>query len=232
MCAKTFKSIVVYSGGQDSTTCLAEAIQIHGASNVLAVNFAYGAKNGIEVESARDICEKWGVEYMLLELDIFSKLGSSNLLTTCTGDTSERSVVKDNLPSSWVPNRNTLFFTIAHAIAQKYGAEEIVTGACDYDEEGYPDTRAHFIGSIQYALNVGSEADIAIHAPLLGLSKGETFMMADRLGVLDVIINDTHTCYNGDRNPLNEWGYGCGKCSGCRGRIEGWAEYKKIKSQN
>jgi 7-cyano-7-deazaguanine synthase len=131
------------------------------------------------------------------------------------------------LPSSFVPNRNQLFITLAHSYAQKIGAETLVTGVCQTDYSGYPDCRQEFIFDIQKATNLGSDSKIVIRTPLMHLTKAETFELAKKENCLNDVLEHSHTCYNGNRDKLHSWGYGCDDCPACELRKKGYNEFNK-----
>lgn len=217
------KALVIFSGGQDSTTCLAWALNRYDA--VEAITFNYKQKHSIEVEQSRKICEKLNVNQTVIDISFLDKLVESAL--TSNGDVN---LLNDKgLPASFVPNRNQLFITLSHAFAQKINAQTLVTGVCQTDYSGYPDCRQEFIDAIEGVSNLGSQSDISIETPLMYLNKAQTFELAEKEGALSLIINDSHTCYNGNRKNLNEWGYGCSICPACELRIKGWQEYKLEK---
>lgn len=218
-------AVVVLSGGQDSMTCLALALSRHAI--VYAVSFDYGQRHAVELEQAEKIAKNANVPFRLVDVRSFGELVTSAL--TDTSDTDDESVSgqhprNDNLPASFVPNRNALFLTIAHAVAQEVEAGYLYTGVCQTDYSGYPDCRHNFIMAMETALNIGYETDISIVTPMMYLDKAETFAMADRLGVLSDVIELSHTCYNGDRSP-HEWGAGCGHCPACKIRARGYTEF-------
>ena len=216
-------AVVVFSGGQDSTTCLALARERH--EEVFAISFAYGQRHAVELASAHAICEKLDVPWRLIHLDFFAEMITSAL--TGAGDVGSPHAHKPGLPASYVPNRNALFLTLAHAHAQERGAKYLYTGACETDSSGYPDCRRDFIDALELALNLGSESAITICTPLMHLDKAQTFELANKLGILPLIITDTHTCYNGGHTEqlLHPWGYGCGNCPACQLRAKGYAEF-------
>ena len=217
------KALVIFSGGQDSTTCLGYAKKKY--DKVVAISFKYGQKHSIELEQARKIAKKLNIELHEIDISFFGQLVDSAL--THNGNVNQNHNTNKNLPASWVPNRNALFITISHAFAQKIGADVLVTGVCDSDYSGYPDCRHEFIESIQKTLSLASETNIKIDTPLMKLSKAETFKLAEDCGILDIVVNDSHTCYNGDREHKHEWGYGCGECPSCKLREKGYNEFKK-----
>lgn len=214
-------AVVVLSGGQDSMTCLALALSRHEV--VTAVSFDYGQRHGIELHQARVIAENADVPHRVVDVRAFGALVTSALVQR--GDVSADHSLKPGLPASFVPNRNALFLTIAHALAQEEGAGYIYTGVCQTDYSGYPDCRRAFIEHFAEALNIGYETGIEIVTPMMDIDKAATFEMADHLGVLADVIELSHTCYNGDRNVRHEWGYGCGKCPACKLREKGYHEF-------
>jgi len=215
-------AVVVLSGGQDSMTCLALALARH--EKVYATSFLYGQKHRTELRQAALVADRHKVPHALTDLSFCGEMVTSQL-TLDTGDTTEPHAYKPGLPASFVPNRNALFLVIAHAQAQELGARYIYTGVCQTDYSGYPDCREGFIQAMERALNIGYETDIRIVTPMMHLDKAATFEMADKLGVLAEVIEDSHTCYNGDRSQRHEWGYGCGQCPACQIRERGYLEF-------
>lgn len=214
------KAVVIFSGGQDSLTCLYWAKKNY--NEVHAITFKYGQNHNVEIEQAIKVCEMEGIPHVVVDLTFIPFVVNSALLNK--GDVN--TLNEKGLPSSFVPNRNQLFITVAHAYAQKVKATHLVTGVCQTDYSGYPDCRADFITLIQEASNLGSNSAIRIVAPLMYATKAATFQMAKDLDVLDEVIEHSHTCYNGDRQTKNEWGYGCGKCPACVLREKGWEEFQ------
>lgn len=214
-------AVVVLSGGQDSVTCLGLALDMY--ERVYAIAFKYGQKHSVELEQARSICFKHGVEFSLHEIPSLSLLGDSALTTG--GDVSQKHHRDSSLPASFVPNRNALFLTIAHAYAQKVGAEVVITGVCQTDYSGYPDCREVFVNMLEDTLNVGYNTNIEIATPLMHLDKAQTFALAQRHNFLNVVIGESHTCYNGKRDTLHMWGYGCGECPACELRAKGYEKF-------
>lgn len=215
------KAVVIFSGGQDSTTCLFWALNRYDV--VEAITFNYGQKHSIELECAKTICEKVNVKQTIIDISFLNTIVESAL--TSNGDVNELN--DKGLPSSFVPNRNQLFITLAHAYAQKIGACTLVTGVCQTDYSGYMDCRLDFIQAIQTTTNLGSASDIHIETPLMHLTKAETFKLAQDEKCLHEVIHLSHTCYNGDRSTLYSWGYGCGDCPACMLRERGYLEFKK-----
>tara|TARA_R100001244_G_scaffold132321_1_gene108195 strand:+ start:6668 stop:7354 length:687 start_codon:yes stop_codon:yes gene_type:complete len=221
------KAIVIFSGGQDSTTCLYWAI--NRFKNVEAITFDYGQKHSREIEKSIDICKLAGVKQTIIDISFLNTIVDSAL--TSNGDVNE--INEKGLPASFVPNRNQLFITLAHSYAQKIRATKLITGVCQTDYSGYPDCRQAFINAIEQATNLGSDSNIEILTPLMDLDKAETFDLAEAEGCLDVVINHSHTCYNGD-SKMNDWGAGCGDCPACKLREAGFNEYhnRKAKQRN
>lgn len=213
------KGLVILSGGQDSVTCLYLALK--RCDEVEAITFNYGQNHSIEVDCASQICEMENVRHIIIDISFLGTIVESAL--TSKGDVTKLN--KKGLPDSYVPNRNALFITLAHAYAQKVGADRLYTGVCETDYSGYPDCRQEFITSIIGALNLGSESEISIRTPLMYINKAATFKIAAELGVLHKVIKYSHTCYNGIRDVLHEWGYGCGTCPACKLRIKGYTEF-------
>lgn len=216
------RALVVMSGGQDSVTCL--GVALHTCDEVHAVTFAYGQKHAVEVAAARRICSDHKVPHVIVDLSgILQNMGSSALITG--GDVNAEHPLLAGRPASFVPARNALFLTAAYGLAMELQAGIIYTGVCQTDYSGYPDCRDDFIKTLNLALNIGYESEIEIRTPLMHLTKAETFALAWSHGFLDAVVNDSVTCYNGDRTP-NEWGMGCGSCPSCELRANGWSEYK------
>jgi 7-cyano-7-deazaguanine synthase len=216
------KALVIFSGGQDSTTCLYWALQRYDI--VEAITFAYGQKHNIEIECSQEICKREGVKQTIIDISFLNTIVDSAL--TSNGDVN---VLNDKgLPASFVPNRNQLFITLAHSYLQKIGGGDLITGVCETDYSGYPDCRRNFIDLIEQATNVGSETYIQIITPLMYLDKAETFKLADDIGYLNEVIELSHTCYNGNREIFNDWGYGCGDCPACFLRRDGYEKFKDM----
>jgi 7-cyano-7-deazaguanine synthase len=214
------RAIVVFSGGQDSTTCLLLARHAH--RKITALHFVYGQRHEEETKRATKLCLLLGVELVTVDISFVSKLVTSAL--TGDGDVNDAHPNDQNLPASFVPGRNAMFLTIAHALAQERGAAFIYTGVCETDYSGYPDCRALFVSEIELALNTGYQTNITIQTPLMYLNKAQTFMLADELGHLRIVLRCSHTCYNNSMKD-NRWGYGCGNCPACRLRAAGYDEF-------
>jgi len=225
------KALVLFSGGQDSATCLAWALDRF--TQVETIGFDYGQRHRVELEvrprAARAVAGAvpgWA-----------AKLGEDHVLdVTVLGSISETALTRDvaiemgenGLPTTFVPGRNLLFFTLAGAYAYRRGIRHIVSGVCETDYSGYPDCRRETVEAMEAALNLGMEADFALDTPLMWIDKAATWKMAEDLGgaaLVNVIIEETHTCYEGDRTRRHPWGYGCGACPACDLRAKGYAAY-------
>lgn len=218
------KAVVIFSGGQDSTTCLGWAIKRF--DNVVAISFNYGQKHSIELEQSKKITEYFKIEHHVVDISFLNQIVDSALVHN-NGDVNANHSRLKHLPASFVPNRNAIFITLAHAYAQKIGAEYLITGVCETDYSGYPDCRESFIQSIEQTLNLASDATIKILTPLMKLNKAQTFQLAKEEEILDLIIEESHTCYNGNRTKKFDWGYGCGECPACILRAKGYENFTK-----
>ena len=217
-------AVVVLSGGQDSVTCLGVALQTF--DKVFAIGFNYNQKHAVELEQAKLICDKHNVEFVVMSIPALIELGDSALIKgTDYDDVCKPHHANKDLPASFVPNRNALFLVTAHAYAQKVGANTVITGVCETDYSGYPDCRSVFINSLQIALNIGYLTCIQFSTPLMHKNKAQTFQLAADVGFLDDVIEHSHTCYNGNRELMHEWGAGCGECPACRLRAKGYTKY-------
>jgi 7-cyano-7-deazaguanine synthase len=224
-------ALVLFSGGQDSTTCLAWALE-HFA-HVETVGFDYGQRHRIELHCRREILTKLKSQ----RADWRERLGDDHRLPLeVLGQVSETALTREvaiemdgsGLPNTFVPGRNILFLTLAAALAYRRGLRHIVTGVCETDYSGYPDCRDDAIKALQVALNAGMDRSFVIHTPLMWLTKAETWTMAERIGgraLVDTIVEETHSCYLGDRSKRHPWGYGCGDCPACDVRAKGHCEY-------
>lgn len=221
------KCLVILSGGQDSVTCLYLALSLY--DQVEAITFTYGQNHKVELECAKNVCEKENVPHKVVELDFFRNIVKSALIGNSDSDVNE--IQSNGLPASFVPNRNALFLTLAHAYAQTCKADILMTGVCQTDYSGYPDCRASFVEAIIIALNLGSGVKIEVDYPLMYLNKAETFQLANELGKLKEVIELSHTCYRGDRTNLHEWGYGCNDCPACELRKKGYLEFATMEQK-
>lgn len=192
MILKEEKAIVVFSGGQDSTTCLFWAKEQF--KEVEAVTFDYGQRHRLEIECAKEIAKEVGVKHHILDMSLLNQLAPNAL----TRDDIEVEEGKDGeLPSTFVPGRNLLFLSFSGVLASQVGAKHIVTGVCETDFSGYPDCRDVFIKSLNVTMNLAMDDTFVIHTPLMWFTKAKTWELADQLGVLDFVRNNTLTCYNG-----------------------------------
>jgi len=196
-------ALVLFSGGQDSTTCLYWAL--HHFKKVEAIGFHYGQKHAVELEQARKIAERAAVPFTVLDL---RGLLRGSALTEHEQDVSAAHPLAPHLPATFVPGRNALFLTLAASYGFTRGIHDLVGGMCQTDYSGYPDCRHEFIDAMERALSLALDTTIRIHTPLMHLTKAETWRLARELGILDVIVELTHTDYNGDRSERHAWGYG------------------------
>lgn len=216
------KAIVVFSGGQDSTTCLFWAKKKF--KEVIAVSFDYGQKHKLELECAKDICKKYNVEHHIMDLNLLNQLAPNSL--TRTDIEVDKEAPSGELPNSFVDGRNMLFLTFVGVFAKQRGINNIITGVSQSDFSGYPDCRDVFIRSLNVTLNLAMDYQFVIHTPLMWINKAETWKMAYDLGVLDIVKEETLTCYNGIK------GNGCGECPACKLRKNGYLEFKKLYKIN
>jgi len=209
------KGLVILSGGQDSTTCLAWALSKF--DEVEAITFSYGQRHEIEIEQSTKIAAAFRIKHKIVELSGIKQTAISNLLEKKEKlDINEAHKINPELPSSFVPGRNLIFITYAAIYAYGKNIKNLVTGVCETDYSGYPDCRMDTITALQNTLNVGMEANFIIHTPLMYLTKAETIQLMQDLGHLDKLAL-TQTCYNGVRP-------GCGKCPSCKIRANGFEE--------
>lgn len=217
------KAVVVFSGGQDSTTCLFWAKKHF--NEVYALSFRYGQKHEQEVELAQKIAAKAGVEFAVMDLDFINFL-SPDCALTHSDIQMDKEKPATTPPNTFVPGRNLFFLSIAAVYARNKGAMNIVTGVSQTDFSGYPDCRDSFIRSLNVSLNLSMDEQFVIHTPLMWLDKSKTWALADDLGVFDLVLKETMTCYNGIP------GDGCGECPACKLRRRGLETYLKLKSKS
>ncbi|MDI1271457.1 MAG: 7-cyano-7-deazaguanine synthase QueC [Polaromonas sp.] len=224
-------ALVLFSGGQDSTTCLAQALSKY--ERVETVGFDYGQRHSVELQARlvvlREIrsqfpqwAHKLGEDH-LLDLAVLGQVSESSL----TRDTAFR-MESSGLPNTFVPGRNLLFLTLAAALAYRRDLQVLVTGVCETDFSGYPDCRDDTMKAMQLALSLGMDKRFLIETPLMWIDKAATWALAEALGgrpLVQLIIEHTHTCYLGDRTHRHAWGYGCGQCPACELRLRGYAAY-------
>jgi 7-cyano-7-deazaguanine synthase len=226
------KALVLFSGGQDSTACLAWALERY--SQVETLGFDYGQRHRIELECRTRVRDEvraafpdWGArlgEDHLLDLSLLGQISDTAL-------TSERAIEMqaNGLPNTFVPGRNLLFLNFAAALAYRRGASVLVGGMCETDYSGYPDCRDNTLKALQVALSLGLDAPMTVETPLMFLTKAQTWALTQRLGgdVLNaLIVEHTHTCYLGERGPLHAWGHGCGQCPACVLRRQGFEAWR------
>ncbi|EST53339.1 7-cyano-7-deazaguanine synthase [Brevibacillus panacihumi W25] len=215
---KKEKAVVVFSGGQDSTTCLFWAKQQFG--EVETITFDYGQRHKLEIECAQQIAQELGVNNTVLDMSLLNQLAPNALTRTDIAITQE----EGQLPSTFVDGRNLLFLSFAAVFAKQKGARHIVTGVCETDFSGYPDCRDAFIKSLDVTLNLAMDYPFVIHTPLMWLNKAQTWKLADDLGAFTYIREKTLTCYNGIK------GDGCGECPACHLRKAGLDTYLSEKT--
>ena len=224
-------TLVLFSGGQDSTTCLAWALSRY--ERVETVGFDYGQRHGVElacrapvIASMKAAFPQWADKFgddRVVALDLLKTIGA----TALTSDVAIE-MNANCLPNTFVPGRNILFLTVAAAIAYRRGIGTIVTGVCETDYSGYPDCRDEFVKAMQAALNLGMAQQFSLETPLMWIDKAATWRMAYQLGgdaLLEIILEKTHTCYLGDRSQRHDWGFGCGTCPACELRKNGYAKF-------
>ena len=229
-------ALVLFSGGQDSTTCLAWALS--SFARVETIGFRYGQRHAVELECRPKILSElrrrfpaWSAslgEDRVLDLDVIRLLGA----TALTEDIQIR-MTESGLPNTFVPGRNLLFFTAAAALAYRRGIRTLVGGMCETDFSGYPDCRDDTLKALQVTLSLGMDTRFTIETPLMWIDKARTFALAEELGgkpLLEIIGEHTHTCYLGSREP-HDWGPGCGECPACKLRKDGWSGYRSSKAE-
>ncbi len=229
-------ALVLFSGGQDSTMCLAWALERF--SRVETIGFDYGQRHAIELSVRTRLREKmsalnsgWaarlGDDHMI-KLDALAAISDTALTRQTTIE-----IADSGLPTTFVPGRNLVFFCFAGALAYRRGARHLVGGMCETDYSGYPDCRDDTIKAMQVALTLGLDKRVVIHTPLMWIDKAETFALAVEIGgeaFLDLLIEDSHSCYLGDRGKRHDWGYGCGTCPACQLRAQGFAKFKSRRT--
>jgi 7-cyano-7-deazaguanine synthase len=222
------RALVLFSGGQDSTTCLAHALDRY--AHVETIGFDYGQRHAVELESRVQVrtrlaaaFPRWGKRLgadHLLDLSLLGQIADTAL-------TSEREIEMNagGLPNTFVPGRNLLFFTFAAVVADRRKLSVLIGGMCETDYSGYPDCRDNALKSLQVAISLGMDTPMTIETPLMWLDKAGTWAMSERLGgepLIDLVVEHTHSCYLGDREHHHAWGYGCGLCPACDLRRKGY----------
>jgi 7-cyano-7-deazaguanine synthase len=224
-------ALVLFSGGQDSTTCLAQALTRY--ERVETVAFDYGQRHHVELQARLKVLEALRQQFPAWA----PRMGEDHLLDLAVlGQVSETSLTRDmafkmessGLPNTFVPGRNLLFLTLAAALAYRRGLDVLVPGVCETDYSGYPDCRDDTMKAMQLALSLGMDKRLLIETPLMWLDKAQTWALAESLGgapLVDVIVEHSHSCYLGDREHRHAWGWGCGSCPACELRARGWERY-------
>ncbi|MEX3639187.1 7-cyano-7-deazaguanine synthase QueC [Paraburkholderia sp. BR14320] len=229
-------ALVLFSGGQDSTTCLAWALDRY--QHVETIGFDYGQRHAVELECRQTVltslreqfpawARKLGDDHML-DLSILGQISDTAL-------TAGKAIEMQNngLPNTFVPGRNLLFFTLAAAVAYRRGLQVLVGGMCETDYSGYPDCRDSTLKALQVAIALGMDQPLVIETPLMWIDKARTWLMASQLGgtrLVDLILDETHTCYVGDHTTRHQWGYGCGTCPACELRQRGYETFVSATS--
>jgi 7-cyano-7-deazaguanine synthase len=229
-------ALVLFSGGQDSTACLAWALERF--RQVETIGFDYRQRHAVEL-----VCRRTILDEIKVRFPIWGRcLGDDHVIDLAVlGSISETALTRDveiemlenKLPSTFVPGRNILFLTFAACVAYRRGLKNIVAGMCETDFSGYPDCRDDTIKALQAALNLGMESRFVLHTPLMWIDKAQTWQLANDLGgpaLVDLTIEHSHTCYHGDRTHRHEWGFGCGSCPACELRADGFAKFQASAS--
>jgi 7-cyano-7-deazaguanine synthase len=216
-------ALVILSGGQDSVTCLHWALREF--ARVEALSFDYGQRHAIELNAAREIASSLGVAHKLVKAEVLGQLAPSALTDASRPIDAQGGL--HGLPSTFVPGRNAVFLNLAAAHAVPRGIQDLVIGACETDFSGYPDCREEFIAAMERALALALGVELRIHRPLMFRSKAQIFALAEELGCLSTVVEKTHTCYQGVRETLHAWGYGCGECPACVLRRQGFEEFTR-----
>lgn len=222
------KALVLFSGGQDSTTCLAWALQRY--EHVETIGFDYGQRHSVELQCRQQVLQRLRADF----LEWGARLGEDHMLNLSvlgaisdTALTSERAIAfgQNGLPNTFVPGRNLLFFNFAAAVAYRRGLQVLVGGMCETDYSGYPDCRDNTLKALQVAMSLGMDSPMVVETPLMWIDKAATWALAAQLGgskFVELLINDTHTCYQGDHVSKHAWGFGCGTCPACELRATGY----------
>ena len=229
------RALVLFSGGQDSTTCLAWALERY--EHVETIGFDYGQRHGVELECRPKVLEQLRARFPrwaprlgpdhVLDLSVLGQISDTAL-------TQDKAIAfdKSGLPNTFVPGRNLLFFTFAATLAYRRSLEVLVAGMCETDYSGYPDCRDNTLKALQVAMSLGLDAPMVVETPLMWLTKAQTWQMAEQLGgaaLVELIRDETHTCYLGEHTHLHRWGYGCGHCPACELRRKGHEAFERSK---
>ncbi|MAI90286.1 7-cyano-7-deazaguanine synthase QueC [Ponticaulis sp.] len=224
-------ALVLFSGGQDSTVCLAWALARY--DQVSTVGFDYGQRHSIELTCRQNVLKAFresslntdGLgEDALLDLSVLGQISETSLTREA-----EITMSEQGLPSTFVPGRNLIFLTLASAVAYRRAATVMVGGMCETDFSGYPDCRRNTLDAQEQAISLGLDREMVIETPLMHKTKADTFAMAKGLGgdeLVEIVVEHTHTCYLGDRSKRHDWGYGCGTCPACDLRANGWDDWQ------
>jgi 7-cyano-7-deazaguanine synthase len=227
------RALVLFSGGQDSTICLAWALDRF--EHVETIGFDYGQRHRVELACRARVRRRMAQQYPrwarglgddhTLDLAVLGHVSDTAL-------TSDAAIafLEDGLPNTFVPGRNLLFFTLAAAVAYRRGLKHLIGGMCETDYSGYPDCRDDTLKALQVTLNLGMDRHFVVETPLMWIDKAQTWALAEALGggfFIDLIREETHTCYLGDRELRHDWGYGCGECPACKLRADGWERYRR-----
>ncbi len=226
-------ALVLFSGGQDSTVCLAQALSRY--ERVETIGFDYRQRHSVELQARLVVPEQIRKQFPQWA----ARLGDDHLIDLAVlGQISDTALTRETafayentgLPNTFVPGRNLLFLTLAAAVAYRRGLQVLVTGVCETDFSGYPDCRDDTMKAMQLALSLGLDKRLLVETPLMWIDKAATWALAEDLGgqaLVDLIVEHTHTCYLGDRTQRHAWGYGCGTCPACELRSGGWARYRR-----
>lgn len=230
-------ALVLFSGGQDSTVCLGLALDRY--ARVETVGFDYGQRHDVEMQAREMVLREirrafhaWGARLgpdHVLDIASFGAISDTALTSGA-----EIEMLASGLPSTFVPARNLVFFTYASALGYRRDLHVLIGGMCETDYSGYPDCRDRTLRALQEAIRLGTEVDFTIETPLMWLSKAETWALAERIGgqtFVDLIIEETHTCYKGESSLWHDWGYGCGSCPACALRARGFAAWQASGSR-
>ena len=226
-------AMLLFSGGQDSATCLIWAVNNFDA--VETIGFSYGQRHAVELDCRKDFLSNFKAAYpkvshkikddLVINLDFISEIGKSALTENI-----DIALNDSGLPNTFVPGRNIFFIATAASVAYKKDIFDLIGGMCETDYSGYPDCRLDTIRSLESTLRKGMEKNFKIHTPLMSLSKAETWQAAENWGgkeYIEMLRKFTHTCYLGERDSLHDWGYGCSRCPACELRMRGYENYRK-----
>lgn len=229
------KALILFSGGQDSATCLAWALDNY--AHVETIGFDYDQRHTIEMQCRLDVLSEFRRQFP----NWGERLGQDHILDlSVLGEISETSLTRDieisedesGMPNTFVPGRNLIFLNFAAALGYKRGITDLIAGMCEADFSGYPDCRKDTLDATMKALSLGMDTNFSLNTPLMFLSKAGAWALAEQLGgreLVELINHYSHTCYLGERGERREWGYGCGTCPACELRAKGWADYSQVQ---